>query len=414
MLHIFVVTFLLGITDGFTTYHPIKPKSIVGNKEWNSKIFLLADEYIQTSPSSIIKPTDESLPLHNSTAILNDTTTTNSWLSQSVLLLNLVAILWGTQHAVIKLVVDDSDVAAWSLTRFGLAALLAAPFTPGLVSLKKESTDHNNSTTTATTWRWGAEMGLYMFLGYAFQAIGLESTTAQRSGFLLYLNVKFVPFLARILLGRSISIPTWISAFTAFVGTALLSWDGSHPSFNVGDVWSIAAALASAMFILRLERASNVVQDSAALNSATLWIVTLLSFVWCTLHSVLNSSPPVSNFDHVWSSPYSQFVLAIQQISDSVMHTIHQHPWELVYLGAIATALTNYIQNKAQRGISAERAAVIYAMDPVYGAITSYFVLGEQLNVYGLLGALLITIAAVVNTSMDFTAPSKEVTKNQL
>ena len=34
------------------------------------------------------------------------------------------------------------------------------------------------------------ELGLYTFLGFGLQAIGLETTTASRSAFLLYLNVK--------------------------------------------------------------------------------------------------------------------------------------------------------------------------------------------------------------------------------
>ena len=65
----------------------------------------------------------------------------------------------------------------------------------------------------------GAELGIYTTLGFAFQSIGLETTTASRSAFLLYLNVKFVPFLALFLLGRSISKNTWTSAFLALTGT---------------------------------------------------------------------------------------------------------------------------------------------------------------------------------------------------
>ena len=59
-----------------------------------------------------------------------------------------------------------------------------------------------------------------MFLGYAFQAIGLETTTASRSGFLLYLNVKLVPFFFSFLIfGKQIRASTWLSAFVTFVGT---------------------------------------------------------------------------------------------------------------------------------------------------------------------------------------------------
>ena len=64
----------------------------------------------------------------------------------------------------------------------------------------------------------------------------------------------------------------------------------------------------------------------------------------------------------------------------------------------MATASANYIQSKGHRGISAERASAIYAMDPVYGSLFAYFLLGETLNgVYGYTGAALISVAAVTN-----------------
>lgn len=98
-----------------------------------------------------------------------------------------------------------------------------------------------------------------------------------RSAFLLYLNVKLVPFLAFILEGRSISKATWISAFLAFAGTVLLSSDGTPP--NVGDLWSVLAAATSAMFILRLEKYSGSC-NASRLNSANLWITAGLCGVW--------------------------------------------------------------------------------------------------------------------------------------
>merc|ERR1711982_55682 len=111
-------------------------------------------------------------------------------------------------------------------------------------------------------WRWGVELGIWMFLGYTFQAIGLQYTTAQKSGFLLYLNVKFVPFFAYLLIRRKITLPTWLCALTAVIGTYCLAYESSNGidslnNINVGDIWSLAAAAASAMFILRLECANK-------------------------------------------------------------------------------------------------------------------------------------------------------------
>lgn len=121
-------------------------------------------------------------------------------------------------------------------------------------------------TDRSQTLRDGAELGLYTFLGFAFQAIGLETTTASRSAFLLYLNVKIVPFLAAALYRREIPLATWLSALLALTGTCLLSTDGGMP--NAGDAWCVAAAVASALFILRLETFSARC-DAAQLNATS-------------------------------------------------------------------------------------------------------------------------------------------------
>jgi drug/metabolite transporter (DMT)-like permease len=188
-----------------------------------------------------------------------------------------------------------------------------------------------------------------------------QYTTALRSGFLLYLNVKLVPFFAFLLVGRKISIPTWVSAFTALAGTSLLAYDGGSLTLNVGDWWSIAAAAASAMFILRLESATAAVQNSSALNASCLWVVTGASTIWSVSLGLFSM--------------------------DSVYATISLHPLELLYLSAVTTALANWIQAKAQQKVTAERASVIYAMDPVWGALWANLLLGETLSGLGIVGA---------------------------
>jgi drug/metabolite transporter (DMT)-like permease len=305
--------------------------------------------------------------------------------SSAIFLLNMVALLWGTQHAVIKMVVDDSQAAPFTLLRFALAALIASPYTPALSSSReKKVSNASHPLRLSSAWRWGIEMGFWMFLGFSFQAIGLESTTAQRSGFLLYLNVKFVPFFARVFLGRPISVPTWISAFIAFCGTALLASDGQSIGFNEGDAWTVAAAASSAMFIIRLEKASTEVPQSAELNAACLWTVTILAALWTFVQGGLST-------ENIGST--------IQQLYDIAL----LHPVELIYLGVVTTALANFIQTKAQREISPERASVIYSLDPVYGVFFSWLLLGETLGgAHAFVGAGLITLAAATNAFLDF------------
>ena len=255
-------------------------------------------------------------------------------------------------------------------------------------------------------WRYGAELGLYMFLGYACQAVGLETTTASRSGFLLYLNVKFVPFLAYFLFGKHISRSTWLSALAAFGGTALLAFDsagggggaggGAAAALNVGDLWSIAAAAASALFILRMEAASKAVPTSSELNAANLWTVAALALLWTLGNSFHNLEATAASA--------TDLVHALQHTCQRTLATITAHPLSLIYLSGVTTALANLLQARAQRDVSAERAAVIYALDPVYGAFFAHVLLGETLGGPGFAGAALIVAAAATNAVVDFGA----------
>lgn len=330
---------------------------------------------------------------------LKDETPWKSDAKFAIILLNMVALLWGTQHAIIKTVVADesTSAAAFTLCRFALAAIVALP--GGITELFRShevSDGRTDRPDYATLARWGAEMGLWMFLGFAFQAVGLESTTAQKSGFLLYLNVKLVPFFAWVGYGRKIGASTWVSAAAAVLGTSLMGglWaplgggDASSLTdaqrWNVGDIWSIAAAAASAMFILRLESASRTLpRNAGALNALSLLMVTLLSFTWTFMTADTSSS----------------YAIDIQ----SLRHLFTGHLGEFFFLGAVTTAGANWIQTTAQRHVSAERASLIYAMDPVYGAVFSYFWLGETLpGGAGWVGAALIATAAASNAWLEW------------
>ena len=360
--------------------------------------------------------------------------------------------------------------AVFTLVRFTIAALIASlSYTPPISNHDDDANanDINTvfvaSTVTATTsssstngdinsqqttlvqqyhtsnriWRWAIEMGIYMFLGFSLQAIGLQSTTAQRSGFLLYLNVKFVPFLAYLLYQRPISTVTLLSALTAFIGTALLAYNPndnmaqsditttiaattttttlqqlSHMiSLNAGDIWTIAAAIASAMFILRLETASKELgrykdadAATANFNAASIWVVAFLSLLW-TLFIAGSESVASSSPSSLSSLDMQSLSNMLSPIRTEMEYLLHDHIWELIYLGGVTTAFANYVQTKAQRYISAERASIIYAMDPVYGAFFSYLILGETFNgITGYIGAAFIVVAAATNAFLYTTA----------
>ena len=66
-----------------------------------------------------------------------------------------------------------------------------------------------------------------------------------------------------------------------------------------------------------------------------------------------------------------------------------------------------------QRSVPAERAAVIYAMDPVYAAGFAYLLLGETLGPAGIAGAGIITGAAVWSQGQQASGGKIEATSDR-
>lgn len=200
--------------------------------------------------------------------------------------------------------------------------------------------------------------------------------------------MKLVPLLARVVYGRKISPLTWASAGTALFGTALLTYDGSPPA--IGDAFSIAAAAASAFFILRTEAAGREPSvKPAELNAVTLTSVAGLTGIWTSIHAISTILHQGAG-DLDWLSFMSEFVPTTPQAGMAVL-----------YLGIVTTALCNFLQAVGQKGMSAERAAVVFAMDPVYGALFAWLLLGESLGVQGFCGAFCILAAAFLSGAAD-------------
>lgn len=136
----------------------------------------------------------------------------------------------------------------------------------------------------------------------------------------------------------------------------------------MGDLWSLAAAMASALFIVRLENAARYAVP-AQLSAASLLFVAVFSGAWVAIDTGLGGEGVGDISSMAWA--------------------------QVAYLGLVTTALSNWLQALAQKYVVAERAAVVYAMDPVYGAAFAAFLLGERLGPSGFIGAGCIVAAAI-------------------
>ena len=103
-----------------------------------------------------------------------------------------------------------------------------------------------------------------------------------------------MPIFSALFLGRVHPASTWAAAAAALCGTVLLANDGGAPT--AGDGWSIAAAAASAGFILRLEALSTQggAGGSRAITATSTATVAVLALCW-TFFAALAEPPPGSS-----------------------------------------------------------------------------------------------------------------------
>ena len=125
-----------------------------------------------------------------------------------------IAIIWGSGFIGTKLALDGGVRAIQTLTvRFFVASLILGTifFKEIKKNISKESL------------RSGALLGVFSFIGFSMQTIGLVYTTISKNAFITAANVVIVPFIGFILYKRKLDKIGIISSFIALLGIGILS-----------------------------------------------------------------------------------------------------------------------------------------------------------------------------------------------
>jgi drug/metabolite transporter (DMT)-like permease len=214
-----------------------------------------------------------------------------------------------------------------------------------------------------------AGIGAVLFVGYASQTIGLQFTTAARSGFVTGLAVVLVPIIGLVLLRQRPPLGAVAGVALATAGLFFLSWPGWEGTSSIvlrGDLITLVCCVAFAAQIVLVGKYAPGM-DPMALTTAQLLTVTLLSGLFS-----LGEPPSDMASAPVWL-------------------------WAaIVFLGVVATALGFAVQSKAQRFTTPTHVALIFAMEPVFSAIFAWLLTGEVLTGRSLVGCLLILSGMVV------------------
>jgi len=276
-----------------------------------------------------------------------------------------VTVVWGTTFIVNAEVLGREPPLAYVAARFILAALILNVATIG-------------RTATARIWRDSIGMGVLLALGMGTQIVGQTETSASKTAFITGLSVVLTPVAALFRRRRLPGAAVLAGVALATGGFALLSWPSEGGGVNRGDLMVLACAILFAVYFVENEirsprhdpivyTARQMIAASATLGAASLFLRMLR---------------PALSITALEARPFSLdrgFVMAV------------------AYMTLFATIGTFTVQNWAQARISATRAAIVFALEPVWAAIFAAIVLGERLGIRGYLGGVFVIAGIIVS-----------------
>lgn len=265
-----------------------------------------------------------------------------------------ITMIWGATFLVVRVAVETTGPWFFVGVRFAIAglvlALVSARILRGLTRLELGA---------------GLVIGLMIALGYGLQTLGLQTITSSESAFITAFYVPLVPLLQWAVVRKAPRLGAWLGIAAAFIGLILLAApDLAGFSFGTGQIVTLVSTVAIAAEVVLISVFANRV------DARRVTVVQVLAASVFAFAAMPVAGEGVPAFSWVWLAA-------------------------AVGLGA-ASALIQLTMNWAQRRVSATRATVIYAGEPVWAGVVGR-IAGERLPFLAFVGAGFIVLGMLLS-----------------
>lgn len=253
------------------------------------------------------------------------------------------SLLWGVTFVTVKNALAYSSVFVFLAVRFSIAALLMAAIrSRSLRHLKKEDL------------LAGVALGFFMFSGYGFQTAGLQFTTPAKSGFVTGSSVVLVPILLALFWRRKLMRWVYVGAAAAVAGLYFLTVPASGLAhLNRGDILTF---LAAGLYAVHVILVGEYTRKHSVAALSVLQVAACAGFAWLAVAGAAAGKWQAPRFDYRWELFAGTLICAV-----------------------FATAVAFSIQLWAQQYTTPSHAAILFTLEPVFAALTSYLAMREKL-----------------------------------
>eukprot|EP01082_Thalassiosira_pseudonana_P000717 g938.t1 g938 contig10:1035990-1037339(-) len=236
----------------------------------------------------------------------------------------------------------------------------------------------------------GAELGLWKFLGTTANMYGLSQTSSDHGAFLIQLTTLLVPA-AQGLMGVPIPTRIWSAIGLALGGVFMFTQDPNQNDCASlqGDLLCALAAVFYATYDLRLFKWGKIIPTNELITTKMM----TQSALSLGLLLALGQEETLTFISQV-SLNDSNLVIGVS-----------------IWSGLAVNCLAPYLQVSGQQAVGPARAQILYASQPLWAAIMSYFLLREQVGFEGITGGsafLCAMFLAATAETPDANCPAKE------
>ena len=302
------------------------------------------------------------------------------------LLLAFCTLIWGATFVIVKSALADASVFVFLALRFSLAAAVLALIyhreIPRLRGRKFRAQKFRDSPLAG-----GALMGGLLFAGFALQTAGIQFTTPSKAAFITGFSVVLVPVLLALFGGLRIKKNIWAGALAALAGLYYLAVPApdQFAHLNRGDLLVLAGAVMFALHIISVGAYSGR-HPAGALSLVQVAVMAALALIAVPLFAVAG-----------WQRPRVDWT---PQLIAAVLAT-----------AILATAVAFSVQVWAQQHASSSHTAILFSLEPVFAAATSFVFFHERLGSRALAGAALILAGILL---VELRQPAQPVAPESL
>jgi len=267
---------------------------------------------------------------------------------RAVLALLTVTVLWGWTFVWMKQGLDTAEavlgpgagaagVGLFMTLRFGIATVL-------LLLLPRARRGW-----TPEVWRGGLIIGGLVLAGFLLQMFGLRGVSAPVSAFLTSLYVVFTAVLTAARDRRTIGLPLIAGALLATLGAGFIQGP-PQLAFGRAEWLTCGCALVFAIHILATERVTKRVPPMPV-TFTTFVVVTAGSLATLAVGTLGKGAPGAG------------------ALVDLALHPAFATP--MLCASLLATVLALSLMNTFQRELDPVRAAILYAVEPVWATLVA-------------------------------------------